>query len=176
MPRPVWQPTPAWCAYGYLPSCHRLRSQKYIALTFRPHAFVYLKTIPLENRLELQSLFYDVQNMTGKVVLITGASTGMGRASAERLAQAGATVVGECPLCKATDCASEKNQRTRALEAATCRALRNVWHLKGSRACLPKAESFCSPCSCRPRTVPLAPAEECVILQEQADTPGYTRT
>ena len=39
-----------------------------------------------------------VQNMTGKVVLITGASTGMGRASAERLAAAGATVVGSALL------------------------------------------------------------------------------
>ncbi len=36
----------------------------------------------------------DVQNITGKIVLITGASTGIGRASADRLAAAGATVVG----------------------------------------------------------------------------------
>ncbi len=32
--------------------------------------------------------------MTGKVVFITGASTGIGRAAANRFAAAGATVVG----------------------------------------------------------------------------------
>lgn len=35
-----------------------------------------------------------LQNMTGKVVFITGASTGIGRAAANRFAAAGATVVG----------------------------------------------------------------------------------
>ena len=35
-----------------------------------------------------------MQNMTGKVVFITGASTGIGRAAADRFAAAGAIVVG----------------------------------------------------------------------------------
>lgn len=34
------------------------------------------------------------QNITGKIMLVTGASTGIGRASADRLAAAGAVVVG----------------------------------------------------------------------------------
>ena len=35
-----------------------------------------------------------VQNLRGKVVLITGASTGIGRAAADRVAATGATVIG----------------------------------------------------------------------------------
>ena len=35
-----------------------------------------------------------VQNLSGKIVLITGASTGIGRAAADRVAAAGATVIG----------------------------------------------------------------------------------
>lgn len=38
--------------------------------------------------------FRHVQNMTGKVIFITGASTGIGRAAANRFAAAGATVIG----------------------------------------------------------------------------------
>ncbi len=38
--------------------------------------------------------WYVVQDLTGKFVLITGASTGIGRATANRFAAAGATVLG----------------------------------------------------------------------------------
>jgi len=37
---------------------------------------------------------WSAQNITGKICLVTGASTGIGRASADRLAAAGAVVVG----------------------------------------------------------------------------------
>jgi NAD(P)-dependent dehydrogenase (short-subunit alcohol dehydrogenase family) len=90
----------------------------------------------------------DAQNITGKIVLITGASTGIGRASADRLAAAGATVVGAHSLkvtcCFGCQCFSEKFVEVLCTETEV---LGVVTHVRCDAYLLPSKGSVLMACS-----------------------------